>query len=490
MLKRILSLSIFTLFSFSNAYCQTDDIVAPFNTIVEYDEFTNTSSIGISGEVLDEEGNALLFLLATAKLDGEFAEWFMFAVSGINESDASDMVYFLTTNGDRFSFVGQAAENALAFRVNSFESFYNIFSKKGTRFRFEEQVYTITDETAEYMHKQITPLKNPEEVGRFEYKYDSYKSVTDWGKANPNQPRVDFDRINISYPDSVFRKLEDMERLPYELFETYNVSFELLVNQKGYIVEVNGSASTDDWQNWKFSESDIQEVTRLTLQLEVDRKVELSQSYEYDFESLFELKWEGELGRDPRVIPLPVNRTNTDATITIRFEVNPDGSIGRTLPIQRMNPELEREVMRTLRNWRFNPLPSHVPQEAQWGTITFRFVGEGSKSVELPPSAKEEEDFFTIVENMPELIGGLAGLESSLRQPLNVKCEGRVFLQFIVNERGEVENPRVIRGIGGGCDEEALKAIQKAKFKPGLQRGRPVRVQYNLPVVFRLEKKR
>jgi TonB family protein len=86
--------------------------------------------------------------------------------------------------------------------------------------------------------------------------------------------------------------------------------------------------------------------------------------------------WEGELGRDPRVQPLPENRTNTDATITIRFEVNPDGSIGRTLPIKRMNPELEREVMRTLRNWRFNPLPSRVPQEAQWGTITFRFVVE------------------------------------------------------------------------------------------------------------------
>ena len=110
-----------------------------------------------------------------------------------------------------------------------------------------------------------------------------------------------------------------------------------------------------------------------------------------------------------------------------------------------------------------------------------------------PPPAEEEEDFFTVVENMPELIGGLAGLQSSITYPEMARkagIEGRVFLQFIVNERGEVENPRVIRGIGGGCDEEALKAIQKAKFKPGLQRGRPVRVQYNLPVVFKLEKKR
>lgn len=107
-----------------------------------------------------------------------------------------------------------------------------------------------------------------------------------------------------------------------------------------------------------------------------------------------------------------------------------------------------------------------------------------------PPPAEEEEDFFTVVENMPELIGGLAGLQASITYPEMARkagIEGRVFLQFIVNERGEVENPRVVRGIGGGCDEEALKAIQKAKFKPGLQRGRPVRVQYNLPVVFKLQ---
>jgi TonB family protein len=64
--------------------------------------------------------------------------------------------------------------------------------------------------------------------------------------------------------------------------------------------------------------------------------------------------------------------------------------------------------------------------------------------------------------------------------------EGRVYVQFIVNENGDVEEPRVIRGIGGGADEEALRAVRDAKFKPGVQRGRPVRVQYSLPVVFKL----
>ncbi|MFA5668298.1 MAG: energy transducer TonB [Balneolaceae bacterium] len=107
-----------------------------------------------------------------------------------------------------------------------------------------------------------------------------------------------------------------------------------------------------------------------------------------------------------------------------------------------------------------------------------------------PPAEDEEEEFFVVVENMPELKGGLAGLQKKVRYPemaTRAGIEGRVTIQFIVNEKGEVENPRVIRGIGGGCDEEALKAVMQAKFKPGMQRGRPVRVQYSLPIVFKLQ---
>ncbi|MEX0661450.1 MAG: energy transducer TonB [Balneolaceae bacterium] len=88
----------------------------------------------------------------------------------------------------------------------------------------------------------------------------------------------------------------------------------------------------------------------------------------------YDLQWEGELDRSPMVQPLPNNQTNEEAVITVRFEVNPDGSLGRVIPVRKMNPELEREVMRTLRSWRFSRLPSSAPQEPQWGTITFRFV--------------------------------------------------------------------------------------------------------------------
>src|SRR5699024_11255280 len=111
-------------------------------------------------------------------------------------------------------------------------------------------------------------------------------------------------------------------------------------------------------------------------------------------------------------------------------------------------------------------------------------------SSDLEPEEDDEEDFFQAVEQMPELIGGLAELQSKIDYPeqaAKAGIEGLVTVQFIVDKEGNVENPEVIRGIGGGADEEALRVVKKAKFKPGRQRGKPVRVQYSLPIRFRLQ---
>ncbi len=148
------------------------------------------------------------------------------------------------------------------------------------------------------------------------------------------------------------------------------------------------------------------------------------------------------------------------------------------------------------------PVPQPVPNDEIIEDVQIDIDAEltldGPMSLPAPPpqpdaeeGTEEEEDFFVIVEQMPELIGGLAELQSKIRYPETARragIEGRVYLRFIVNEKGEVENPVVTRGIGGGCDEEAIRAVKQARFKPGLQRGKPVRVQYSLPVVFRLQK--
>lgn len=66
--------------------------------------------------------------------------------------------------------------------------------------------------------------------------------------------------------------------------------------------------------------------------------------------------------------------------------------------------------------------------------------------------------------------------------------QGRVTVKFVVNEEGNVSDIIVVKGIGGGCDEEAVRVVKKMpKWKPGKQNGRPVKVYFSLPITFRLE---
>ena len=107
-----------------------------------------------------------------------------------------------------------------------------------------------------------------------------------------------------------------------------------------------------------------------------------------------------------------------------------------------------------------------------------------------PPSTDPETKFIWLyAEEMPELIGGLSAIQQEIRYPVIAKragVEGRVTLQFIVDENGNVTEPAVVRGIGAGCDEEALRVVREAKFKPGRQRGKAVKVKMSMPVMFKL----
>lgn len=131
-------------------------------------------------------------------------------------------------------------------------------------------------------------------------------------------------------------------------------------------------------------------------------------------------------------------------------------------------------------------------QDPESYNTTLKALGMNAEMPPVPPRpdtvTSGKEGYFVVVEEMPELIGGLASLTQHIQYPEEARragIEGRVYVQFIVNEEGNVETPKVIRGIGFGADEAALEAVKKAKFTPGLQRGQPVRVQYSLPIVFR-----
>ncbi len=132
-----------------------------------------------------------------------------------------------------------------------------------------------------------------------------------------------------------------------------------------------------------------------------------------------------------------------------------------------------------------------INKESTLGFGQFASVSSLEEKLRTSSESKfnKEGDYFVVVEEMPKLVGGLASIQGKVEYPEMAKragIEGRVTVQFIVNENGEVENPKVIRGIGGGCDEAALEAVKQARFEPGIQKGEPVRVQYSLPIVFRL----
>ena len=107
----------------------------------------------------------------------------------------------------------------------------------------------------------------------------------------------------------------------------------------------------------------------------------------------------------------------------------------------------------------------------------------------------QEAEVFKVVEEMPEFPGGTAKLleyiQKNMKYPMMAResdIQGKVYVQFVVEPDGSISNVQVLRGIGGGCDEEAVRVVQSMpKFKPGKQRGQPVRVQYMVPIVFKLQ---
>ena len=112
----------------------------------------------------------------------------------------------------------------------------------------------------------------------------------------------------------------------------------------------------------------------------------------------------------------------------------------------------------------------------------------------LDVATSKEDTVYQIVEKMPQYTGGESALmkyvSENIKYPEKAKedgIQGRVFISFVIEKDGSVSNVKVVRGIGGGCDEEAARVIAgMPKWQPGMQKGKPVRVNYMMPVFFKL----
>jgi protein TonB len=118
-----------------------------------------------------------------------------------------------------------------------------------------------------------------------------------------------------------------------------------------------------------------------------------------------------------------------------------------------------------------------------------------SQTTPKPDAKQDANGVYQTAEVMPSYPGGndalMKYLSTNLKYPENAKSskiQGKVFVSFVVNSDGKVSNVKVLRGISGGCDEEAVRVVQAMpNWIPGKQKGNNVPVQFNLPIQFKLD---
>lgn len=162
------------------------------------------------------------------------------------------------------------------------------------------------------------------------------------------------------------------------------------------------------------------------------------------------------------------------------------------------------------------PPPSIIENKVQniiasskptFGNLKVAKKGEEESEFEIPKSSNQigdvkveeskpiekkiepvDETYYVSVDIMPEPLGGMDKINRNVNYPEEAKRNsiiGKVFVKAYINEIGEVTRAEIVKGLGYGCDEEAIWIIKNTRFKAGKKNGKPVKVQIVIPVTFR-----
>lgn len=206
------------------------------------------------------------------------------------------------------------------------------------------------------------------------------------------------------------------------------------------------------------------------------------------------------LGRNIKY-PKSAKDEGIQGTVFVNFIVEKDGSVGRVKTIRGISDDCDEEAVRVV-----SLMPDWTPgkQKGQEVRVSFNLpikfqldddkTKKGVTRVHVIDDSNSDS-VFQVVDHMPEYPGGFEAMSTFLAKNIKYpeqakkdKVTGRVFVSFIVEKDGSVSNVKLLRGIGGGCDEEALRVVMSMPtWNPGLDDdGNAVRVQYNLPIKFAL----
>ncbi|HFA47784.1 MAG TPA: TonB family protein [Bacteroidetes bacterium] len=207
--------------------------------------------------------------------------------------------------------------------------------------------------------------------------------------------------------------------------------------------------------------------------------------------------------------PQEARDKGTEGMIVVKFIVEKDGSISNAEVIRSIGDGCDEEVLRVV-----GMMPNWTPGRQRGKEVRVQFnlpvkFKLDSSSPPLPnPNFNDGEEFFKVVEDMPLFPGCdnltdkkertkcsqermLDFIYSNIKYPQAARdkgIQGMAIVQFIIEKDGSLSGAKMLRSIGGGCDEEVMRLVgMMPKWTPGKQRGREVRVQFNLPVKFKLE---
>lgn len=168
-------------------------------------------------------------------------------------------------------------------------------------------------------------------------------------------------------------------------------------------------------------------------------------------------------------------------TMEYKLMINESGAIEKIFMGKNNDEKINQLFLSEVQDWKFKPaMKDGKVVKSQYPMILWF---ESDKPI-------NEEDYLPIAENMPGPIGGMYSIQEKITYPEIARragIQGKVIIQAFIDEEGNVTHTKIVKGLGGGIDEMASDAVRKTKFNPGMQNGKPVKVQVTIPIVFKLQ---
>ena len=196
--------------------------------------------------------------------------------------------------------------------------------------------------------------------------------------------------------------------------------------------------------------------------------------------------------QDSTRYPEAAKAAGAEGRVFVRFVVDEEGNVTESEVVKGAHEALDAEAVRVVQTLRFEPGEQRGEPVKVAMTMPFTFkLPDDSTDVSSASQTREPDstDVYMIVEEMPKLQVGLQAVQDRIRYPEIAKkagIEGRVFVQFVVDEEGEVTGAEVAKGVHEALDAEALRMVRTLRFEPGQQDGEPVKVKMTLPFTFKL----